>query len=646
MYHRSNSSPFIRPFFPWFLSLCMILIQAPTLFGQEKNGSSRVTLVSKSTGLENPSKEEGNTEVELADLNQDGHLDIVSVGDHGSPYVNSNQHGIMVWLGNGAGTWTVHQLGNFGYGGCAAGDLNNDGMMDLAWGVHHDWGSGGFGDKLMGAALGNGSGISWTPWDTGLASNGETYGMFATALADFDLNGRLDVVSQSFGGGNGLRLYENHGDGTWTQAWALTSGSVGYTVETCDVNADGYPDIVSTRSGSYVLLGDGAFGFTINMAGLPSGTIIGIDAGDMNGDGCDDIVFTLDYSGIRCYAYQKGSNSWLSTSSGLPVSGYFSRTQFGDFNGDGRLDIVAYSKPKGYVFLNNGNGTWRPDAEWTMPSPGKGSALRADGDTDHDGREDITVLATKSGFPFHRNQLRVYSPWLEPVELGARVTRPNGGETFVNGSLREIRWLAAVPPGQGQASIEIRLSENGIAGPFETIASNLPDNGCFSWRVNAGASSTCRIEVIATTTSATQAAVSAADFTITEESLRADADTIAESSGGTVTLSLNAGAIHANRNYIILGSVTGISPGTPLPGGKATLPLNWDLFTQLVITLMNGPVMADFTGSLNSAGKASAIFDTLGPLPPGSAGMTLAFAYALNPPWNFASNPITIEIIP
>ena len=73
-----------------------------------------VTLISRSAGLEIPTKEEGHTEFEFGDVNGDGELDLVSVGDHGSPYVNSDQHGIMVWLGDGAGSWSVHQFGNFG----------------------------------------------------------------------------------------------------------------------------------------------------------------------------------------------------------------------------------------------------------------------------------------------------------------------------------------------------------------------------------------------------------------------------------------------------------------------------------------------------------------------------------------------------
>lgn len=502
---------------PWLSAVCLMLagLLVPT-------DSESVTLVSKSAGLEFPSKEEGNTEFEFGDVNGDGELDLVSVGDHGSPYINSDQHGIMTWLGDGAGNWSVHQFGNFGYGGCALGDLNLDGLTDVAWGVHHNYG-GGMAARLMGAALGDGSGAFWTDYGEGLASNGEEWGMFATAVADFDGDGLLDIASQSFGGSNGIRVYRNQGDGTWSQAFALTGGSVGYTIEAADVNADGHPDLISTRSGTYILFGDGAFGFTAGGAGLPGSGIHGIAVGDINRDGFLDVCFGYSSSGVRCYSFDGAQ--WQDASAGLPTSGYYDLAQLGDIDGDGWLDVVAFDPPTGKVYLGDGLGNWTADATWTMPSPGDASALRVDGDFDHDGREDIAISASMSGFPFYRNQLRVYSPWSEPAQLSARVVSPQGGETVRVGSVRFIRWLAAVPSAEGPASVNLEVSTAGPAGPWFAIASGVPNSGRYQWAVDAVSAATdARVRVTVIGSGGSVSAISPEGFTIVGDFSAIDPD--------------------------------------------------------------------------------------------------------------------------
>ena len=127
--------------------------------------------------------------------------------------------------------------------------------------------------------------------------------------------------------------------------------------------------------------------------------------------------------------------------------------------------------------------------------------------------------------------------------------------------------------------------------------------------------------------------------------LAADTYSISESTGGSVSFGLGAGTQNGNRNYILLGSVTGTSPGTPLPGGMAVLPINFDLFTSVMIDLMGTPIFNGFMGTLDPEGASSAVLDTLGPVS-GTAGLTLYFAYALNTPWDYASNPVAISIIP
>jgi hypothetical protein len=130
-------------------------------------------------------------------------------------------------------------------------------------------------------------------------------------------------------------------------------------------------------------------------------------------------------------------------------------------------------------------------------------------------------------------------------------------------------------------------------------------------------------------------------------SLAADRFTISESTGNIIHFKLDAGLENGGRDYLVYGSISGNAPGTPLPGGKVFLPINWDVFTNIVADL-NYPesvIFKGFYGTLDAAGHMNAAFDTGGPVP-GMAGYRVSFAYPLQgPPWDFASNPVNIDVV-
>lgn len=125
--------------------------------------------------------------------------------------------------------------------------------------------------------------------------------------------------------------------------------------------------------------------------------------------------------------------------------------------------------------------------------------------------------------------------------------------------------------------------------------------------------------------------------------LVSDRSSFSATTGRTVEFDLVAGAEHAGRVYVLLGSMSGTEPGTPLPGG-ALLPLNWDSLTLFMVPALNSPLFTDFVGTLDAHGNAAAQLNA--PPVTSLAGMTMHYAYALVSPFDFVSNPVPIEIVP
>jgi hypothetical protein len=115
--------------------------------------------------------------------------------------------------------------------------------------------------------------------------------------------------------------------------------------------------------------------------------------------------------------------------------------------------------------------------------------------------------------------------------------------------------------------------------------------------------------------------------------------------GGSVLFKLNGGPDLGGRGYGLFGTVSGTSPGFPLPGG-GVLPINWDWYTYLLyfIALAPGNGIAEgFLGTLDVDGYAEATL-TL----PGHCQLfddiLSNYAWTTNYPWEFQSNDVEVLI--
>lgn len=480
--------------------------------------------------------EGGMTQVRLVDINSNGHLDIVTIGDHGSPNVNTNQHGVSVFFGNGTGAnWTLSQNGTFGYGGCAVGDLNNDGKQDIAYSLHHDYSTNDLGDQLIEAAIGDGTGMNWTPWDDGLATNGESWGMFGTDIGDIDNDGWLDIASNSFGSGKGIHIYKNNKNGTWTQAYTFGNGNTFHYIQFGDMDGDGNLDFVASNYQGSTFFGDGNGNFTLKKNGLlPLPNSNGfpyqdVSLADIDNDGDDDLIFSDKYSnsgvcGVYVYKWNKATQSWVNHSTGLPSfssSDKIMSARAADIDMDGFADIVCTSDLLNEVQIYKGNGgaSWTKIYSLALPNF-TGAEDIAIADIDHSGYPDVLVWGSFLGggmfTPKNENKILMFRDMVTPHSLNATLSYPKGNECWHNNAVKFINWVSAVPSNHS-SSVKIEYSTAGTSGPWTLIVAAAPNNGAYQWTVPASVnSSNCfiRITVNDNVTSGSATSVNTLPFSI------------------------------------------------------------------------------------------------------------------------------------
>jgi len=127
--------------------------------------------------------------------------------------------------------------------------------------------------------------------------------------------------------------------------------------------------------------------------------------------------------------------------------------------------------------------------------------------------------------------------------------------------------------------------------------------------------------------------------------LYATAYELSSSTGASIDFMIDAGAGFAGRDYLLLATLSGTSPGMDVNG--VHVPLNWDWVSDYIYNNLGLPVFQDFFAILDGSGQAVAELDmgsAPGLLP--YVGQDLTFVFAVTGPVDFASNPIAVEVQP
>lgn len=366
----------------WWIGLALVglVVFALPLQGGEV---PMLRFVKVSAGLPDSGPPTGGwTGLAFGDVDGDGRTDLAAVARLGD--------GAHVFLREEGEGWREVSTGLLRHFSSRQGvrfaDINGDGRLDLIT-------SGG--EVFLGDGKGNWTLAAQLPFE------GED-----VAIGDVNHDGRPDVAIIGHLSG-GIRVFLQQEKGKWVEAsQGLPTREGGHKLTFVDVNKDGHLDLVGTVSYELgVWLGDGKGHWRKAADGLPRANCWGVAVGDLDRDGNVDLVVgCFDPEGVHVFLGDGKGNWRRSEAPGLPRSGMYMDVALADFNGDGRLDLVAGSYDgRVQVFFGDGKGGFTEvHVVGLPPKVGRPETLVV-GDQDGDGLLDLGIAAYQGGVQVWRN---------------------------------------------------------------------------------------------------------------------------------------------------------------------------------------------------------------------------------------------------
>jgi hypothetical protein len=283
--------------------------------------------------------------VVAADVNGDGNPDLVSA--------NYDANTLTVLTNNGSGGFGSNATYSVGMAPICvvAADVNNDSASDLI--------VANFAANSLIVLTNNGSGTFGS--NATLAVNPSPY---CIAAADVNNDGKSDLIAACCYDAS-IEVFTNNGSGGFpfsTSYPTADRGDLVIFVAATDINADGYVDLISANLSKTLTLltnnGSGIFGYNATYR-MSYGTPTCVTSADVDGRDGVDLICSTD-SNLLIVMTNNGNGVLAGdlVKDVYPVGRNPHFVATGDFNGDGKIDMVSanYAASSLTLLTNNGNG--------------------------------------------------------------------------------------------------------------------------------------------------------------------------------------------------------------------------------------------------------------------------------------------------